>query len=107
MQDNEYTSNLPSPVLQHTSQETKRGTPIFIVEQDTDMLLASKQALFPSVSRSILTVRHPFCTPMVAELMDGWDEDARGAGLAEWVHVWTRVLSEQLPKLEGDVWVVR
>lgn len=78
-----------------------------LVERDTDMLLASKQELFPSVSRSVLTVRHPFCTPAVATFLDGADEDRKGQGLAEWLSVWRHVLTEQLPKIQGDVWVVR
>lgn len=75
-----------------------------LVERDADMFLATKQALFPSVSTSILTVRHPMCTPAVARLTSDTDVTA---GLREWYQVWKQVLVKQVPEVAGDVWVVR
>lgn len=83
----------PPPTLK--SEPAK--PPVVLVERDTDFLLASKQGLFPFVSTSVLTVRHPLCSP------DGGD----GAGLREWREVWEQVLVKQVPYAKGDVWVVR
>eukprot|EP00904_Undaria_pinnatifida_P006960 jgi/Undpi1/3394/HiC_scaffold_15.g06767.m1 len=79
------------------------GEALVLVERDADMFLATKQALFPSVSTSILTVRHPMCTPAVARLTSDTDVTA---GLREWYQVWKQVLVKQVPEVAGDVWVV-
>lgn len=70
-----------------------------LVERDPDFLVASKQGLFPFVSTSILTVRHPLCSPVVG----GGDE----AGLREWRKVWEQVLVKQVLHARGDIWVIR
>lgn len=69
-----------------------------LVERDPDFLLAAKQRLFPFVSTSVLTVRHPLCSAI-----GGRDE----AGLREWREVWEQVLVKQVPHVKGDVWVIR
>lgn len=81
------------------------------------MFVKAKQELFPSVSTSILTIRHPFCTPVVAKSMDKYttsgvpegrnSSEKAGAGILEWFGVWREFLTEQLPNTPGDVWVVR
>ena len=75
-----------------------------LVERDEDMLLQAKQELFPAVSTSVLTVRHPMCTPAVARLTSDMD---LAAGLREWYEVWKQVLVDQVPDVKGGVWVVR
>lgn len=80
---------------------------MFLVERDADMLVALKSGLFPFVSQSVITVRHPLCTPTVAQRLDRSDEDRKGDGLAEWLHVWTHLVTEQLSSIQGNVWVVR
>ena len=75
-----------------------------LVERDADMLLEAKQELFPAVSTSILTVRHPICTPAVSRLTSDMDMKA---GLQEWYEVWKQVLVTQMPEVQGGVWVVR
>lgn len=85
-------------------QQSYIGKPLILVERDPDMMLRSKQGLFPHVSTSVVSVRHPLCTPGLAKS----DSDLDVAeGLAEWRHVWSQLLMEQVPQAEGDVWVVR
>ncbi|CAB1098959.1 unnamed protein product [Ectocarpus sp. CCAP 1310/34] len=103
---------------------------VVLVERDTDMLVASKQGLFPFVSTSLLTVRHPICTTvlgtgaadgksrrsihpschshMVHGKCDGGVGCDAAAGLREWREVWRQVLIEQVPRtINGTIWVVR
>lgn len=75
-----------------------------LVERDADMMLQAKQELFPAVSTSVLTVRHPVCTPAVTRVTSDLD---LVAGLQEWYEVWEQVLVHQVPGVEGGVWVVR
>eukprot|EP00752_Nemacystus_decipiens_P008848 g7896.t1 len=75
--------------------------PAVLVETDPDFLVASKQGLFPFVSTSVLTVRHPLCSRKPRGR--GGDQ----AGLREWREVWEQVLVKQVPHAKGPVWVVR
>lgn len=75
-----------------------------LVERDADMLLKAKQGLFPFVATSILTVRHPICMQSIVRTKQAGE---MSAGLKEWRSVWTQVLTEQLPRVRGGVWVVR
>ncbi|CBN78982.1 hypothetical protein Esi_0158_0032 [Ectocarpus siliculosus] len=80
---------------------------VVLVERDTDMLVASKQGLFPFVSTSLLTVRHPICTTAL-ETGDADGKCGTAAGLREWREVWRQVLIEQVPRtVNGTIWVVR
>ncbi|CAM9622138.1 unnamed protein product, partial [Ectocarpus sp. 13 AM-2016] len=86
---------------------------VVLVERDTDMLVASKQGLFPFVSTSLLTVRHPICTTVLGTgdadgKCDGGVGCGAAAGLREWREVWRQVLIEQVPgTVNGTIWVVR
>lgn len=86
-----------------------QGKPLVLVERDPDMLLNSKQGLFPFVSTSVLAVRRPLCTSATAG--SGGRGRAGGsaaaADLREWREVWQQVLVKQVPHARGGVWVVR
>jgi len=82
--------------------------PVVLVERDPDFLLVAKQGLFPFVSTSVLTVRHPLCAAYVAaDGRNGGGAGATAAFLREWRVVWEQVLIGQAPLAKGDVWVVR
>lgn len=80
-----------------------------LVERDPDMLLHSKQRLFPFVSTSVLTVRRPLCAFADAGGEGGGraSSSAAVADLREWREVWQQVLVNQVPHATGSVWVVR
>lgn len=87
------------PYLEPPAKSKPAEPPVVLVERDPDFLVASKQGLFPFVSTSVLTVRHPLCSQAPA----GGDH----VGLREWREVWEQVLVKQVPYAKGDVWVVR
>lgn len=100
---------LPRPALTpliHLQQVEPESRPVVLVERDPDFLLVAKQGLFPFVSTSVVTVRHPLCAAVVA---DGGRHSAEtlAAFLREWRVVWDQVLIGQVPLTKGDVWAVR
>ncbi|CAM9219376.1 unnamed protein product [Phaeothamnion confervicola] len=71
----------------------------FAVEKSPDFFAAMRSRLFPHVATHLYTVRHPFCMRYYG--------DSHIRTLRAWLDTWRDLLAEQLPRLHGELYVVR